>query len=113
MTKTQYEIDIEAPVEEVYKYYTNPENIKDAWPRDIVKESTSLSSEKNEEGSQMKVKGEYMGRKEEMMLEVVDKKQNRKLITRQIQGPFKHWESIQEFQTKNNGDNDGNITKLM
>jgi ligand-binding SRPBCC domain-containing protein len=102
MTKTQYELDINAPVDKVYNYYTDPENIKDAWPQDIVKESKPLSSEKNEEGSQMKVKGEYMGREQEMTLEVTDKEQNRKLVTRQIQGPFKHWESIQEFQGDNN-----------
>jgi uncharacterized protein YndB with AHSA1/START domain len=63
MTKVQYEIDIEAPVERVYEYYTNPDNIKEAWPRDIVKESEALSSSKNEEGSEMRVKGQYMEKK--------------------------------------------------
>lgn len=42
-----------------------------------------------------------MGREQEMTLEVTDKEQNKKLVTRQIQGPFKHWESIQEFQGDN------------
>lgn len=63
MTKVKYEIEINAPIEQVYKYYTNPDNIKEAWPHDIVKESHSLSNSKNEEGSEMKVKGEYMGRR--------------------------------------------------
>jgi uncharacterized protein YndB with AHSA1/START domain len=85
MTKVQYEIDIEAPVERVYEYYTNPDNIKEAWPHDIVKESEALTSSKNEEGSEMRVKGQYMGKEEEMRLEVSDKEQNRKLVTRQIQ----------------------------
>lgn len=107
MTKVQYEIDIEAPVERVYEYYTNPDNIKEAWPRDIVKESEALTSSKNEEGSEMRVKGHYMGKEEEMRLEVSDKEQNRKLVTRQTQGPFKKWESIQEFQA-----NSGNRTHV-
>ena len=107
MTKVQYEIDIEAPVERVYEYYTNPDNIKEAWPRDIVKESEALTSSKNEEGSEMRVKGQYMGKEEEMRLEVSDKEQNRKLVTRQTQGPFKKWESIQEFQA-----NSGNMTHV-
>ena len=55
----QYETDINAPVEKVYEYYTNPDNIKEAWPRDIVKESESVSGSKSEEGSEMKVKGQY------------------------------------------------------
>ena len=57
MTTVQYEIEINAPVDKVFEYYINPNNIKQAWPpRDIVKESESLSSTKNEEGSEMKVK---------------------------------------------------------
>ena len=81
--KLQYEININAPVDRVYEYYTNPDNIKQAWPQDIVKESESLSGSKNEEGSEMKVKGEYMGRKDEMILEVTEKEENKRLVTQQ------------------------------
>jgi hypothetical protein len=45
------------------------------------KESESLSGSKNEEGSEMKVKGEYMGRKDEMILEVTENEQNKRLVT--------------------------------
>jgi hypothetical protein len=47
--------------------------LNEAWPRDIGKESENVSGSKSEEGSEMKVKGEYMGREEEMKLQVVDK----------------------------------------
>jgi uncharacterized protein YndB with AHSA1/START domain len=73
MSRIEYQIDINAPVERVYEYYTNPDNIKEAWSRDIVKESESTTASKNESGSEMKVKGEYMGRKAEMLLEVAEK----------------------------------------
>ena len=102
MANVQYETEINTPVQKVFEYYTNPDNIKEAWPRDIVKESESLSGSKSEEGSEMKVKGEYMGKEEEMRLEVIDKEQNRRLVTRQTQGPFKKWESTQEFQGNGN-----------
>jgi ligand-binding SRPBCC domain-containing protein len=98
MTKVQYETEIKAPVEKVYEYYTNPNNIQEAWPQDIVKESEDVSGSKNEEGSEMRVKGQYMGKEEEMRLQVVDKQENRRLVTKQTQGPFKKWDSIQEFQ---------------
>jgi hypothetical protein len=52
----------------------------EAWPQDIVKESESLSSSdvnKNEDGAEIKVKGEYMGKEDEMILEVADKEQNK------------------------------------
>ena len=101
MTKIQYEVDINASVEQVFEYYTNPNNIKKAWPQDIVKESESLSGSKNEEGSEMKVKGEFMGREDEMILEVSDKEQNKRLITEQKDGPFKSWISTQEFNPSN------------
>ena len=89
-------------MEKVYEYYTNPDNIKEAWPRDVVKESESVSGSKSEEGSEMRVKGEYMGKEDEMKLQVVDKKPNRRLVTRQTEGPFKKWESVQEFQGNGN-----------
>jgi len=105
MTEIKYEININAPVDRVFEYYTNPDNIKKAWPQDIVKESESLSGSKNEEGSEMKVKGEYMGREEEMTLEVIEKEQNKRLVTEQKEGPFKQWKSIQVFEKGNNGNN--------
>jgi ligand-binding SRPBCC domain-containing protein len=102
MTKVEYQTEIISPIEKVYEYYTNPDNIQEAWPRDIVKESENISGSKGEEGSEMKVKGQYMGREEEMKLQVVDKEPNRKLVTRQTEGPFKKWESVQEFQGNDN-----------
>ena len=101
MTKINYETEINAPVGKVFEYYTNPDNIKESWPQDIVKGSENVSGQKSEEGSEMKVKGEYMGKEEEMTLEVVKKEQNSRLVTQQTQGPFKKWESIQEFQGSN------------
>ncbi len=98
MATIQYEIDINAPVDRVYEYYTNPDNIKQAWPQDIVKESENISGQKSEEGSEMKVTGEYMGREDEMKLEVIEKEENKRLVTRQIDGPFKTWESVQDFK---------------
>ena len=102
MSRIEYQVDINAPVEKVYEFYTNPDNIKEAWPKDVVKESEATIPSKNEPGSEMKVKGEYMGRQAEMRLEVADKEPNRRLVTRQTEGPFKSWESVQEFQGDNN-----------
>jgi ligand-binding SRPBCC domain-containing protein len=103
MTNVQYEIDINAAVDKVYEYYTNPDNIKQAWPQDIVKESENISGQKSEEGSEMKVKGEYMGKEDEMILEVTEKEQNKSLVTQQKEGPFKSWTSRQEFNQSGQG----------
>jgi ligand-binding SRPBCC domain-containing protein len=110
MTTISTNIQIQAPVEQVFEFYTNPDNIKESWPRDIVKESENVSGQKSEEGSEMKVEGEYMGKKDEMILEVAQKEQNKKLVTKQTQGPFQSWESIQEFQSNGNNSTKVNHT---
>jgi ligand-binding SRPBCC domain-containing protein len=46
MTKVEYQTEINSPIEKVYEYYTNPDNIQEAWPRDIVKESENVSGSK-------------------------------------------------------------------
>lgn len=99
MTKIQAEIIINAPIGEVFEYYTNPENIKQSWPSDIIKESERISGQSNEEGVEMKVEGQYMGKREEMIIEITENDQNNRLVTRQTEGPFQSWESIQEFQS--------------
>ena len=102
MTTINTQIEINAPVERVFEFYTNPDNIKESWPSDIVKESENVSGQKSEEGSEMKVTGQYMGKKDEMTLEVVEKEQNKRLVTKQTEGPFQRWDSIQEFQSSGN-----------
>ena len=111
MTSIKTEVEINAPVDRVYEFYTNPDNIKESWPRDIVKESENISGQKSEEGSEMKVEGQYMGKRDEMILEVSQKEQNKRLVTRQTDGPFKSWESIQEFQI--NGNNSTKVTHTI
>jgi ligand-binding SRPBCC domain-containing protein len=102
MARIQTEVDINAPIDRVFEFYTNPDNIKETWPRDVVKESESTTESKNEPGSEMRVAGEQMGIWKEMRLQVAEKEQNRRLVTRQTEGPFKRWESTQEFQGDNN-----------
>ena len=46
MTTISANIEIQAPVEKVFEFYTNPDNIKESWPRDIVKESENVSGQK-------------------------------------------------------------------
>ena len=36
-------VEIQAPVEQIFEFYANPDNIKESWRRDIVKELEILS----------------------------------------------------------------------
>ncbi len=111
MTTNNADIEINAPIDRVFEYYTNPDNIKESWLRDIVKESKNVSGQKSEEGSEMKVTGGYMGKRDKMTLEVVQKEQNRRLVTRQTEGSFQKWESTQQFHS--NGDNSTRVTHTI
>jgi ligand-binding SRPBCC domain-containing protein len=46
-----------------------------------------------------------------MLLEIGEKEQNRRLVTRQTEGPFQKWESTQEFQS--NGDKSTRVTHAI
>lgn len=46
----------------------------------------------------MKVEGQYMGKRDEMILEVAQKEQNKNLVTKKTEDPFQSWVSIQEFR---------------
>src|SRR6185437_10350677 len=110
----QNQLEINAPVEQVFEYYTNPDNLKESGPHDIVKESENVCGQKSEEGCEMKVTGEYMGKNDEMSLEVVQKEQNKRLVTKQTkEGPFQRWENIQEFQSSGNGTTTTTTTTLV
>jgi len=51
-----------------------------------------------------------MGKRYEMILEVAQKEQDKRLVTKQTQGPFQSWESIQEFQSNGNNSTKVNHT---
>ena len=46
MTIIRNEIKINAPIASVFEYYTNPDNIKEVWPSEILKESENVSGQK-------------------------------------------------------------------
>ena len=51
MTMLTYGVDVNAPVDKVHNYCTNPGNIQESWPSDVVKESMVVSGTKGEKGS--------------------------------------------------------------
>jgi ribosome-associated toxin RatA of RatAB toxin-antitoxin module len=50
----------------------------------------------------MKVKCEYIGKEEELIVQVTDKEQNKRLVTEQKIGPFKYCKSTQKFNRNQN-----------
>ena len=55
-----------------------------------------------------------MGKKDEMTFEVVQKEQNKRLVTKQTEeGQFQRWESIQGFQSGGNGNTTTTTTTTL
>ena len=81
-----------ASVQQVFQCYTNPNNIEKAWPQDIVKGSESVWFKEWRRFRDESQRGIY-GKEDEMILEVSDKEQNRRLVTEQKEGPFKSWDN--------------------
>ncbi|MEO9321608.1 MAG: SRPBCC family protein [Nitrososphaera sp.] len=102
MTTLSYEMEIKAPVEKVFQYCADPENFMESWPSDVITGSQQLSGTKGEKGSTFKLRGMYSGKEEEMRMMVTEKWPNGKIRTKQTEGPFKKWESIQEFEGHDN-----------
>jgi len=102
MTTLTYDMDLKAPVEEIYNFMTDIDSVKSAWSPDIVKEATVISGNKGEKGSVIKLLGHYGGKDEEMRLLVVDRTPNSRYASKQTEGPFKQWESVSEFRSKDN-----------
>lgn len=98
MTTLNYEIDVKAPVEKLFKYCTDLDHQKEAWSPEIVKEATLISGTKGEKGSTFRIRGHFSGKDEEMRMMVTEKWPNSRFETKQTEGPFKKWESVQEFE---------------
>lgn len=100
MPTLSYEVDVKAPVDKVYNYCTDIDRQKEAWSPEIVKEATVISGTKGQKGSMFKIKGHYAGKDEEMRMMVTERLPNSRFETKQTEGPFKKWDSVQEFEKK-------------
>ncbi len=93
MTRIEKSIEINAPVKEVFTYFARPEHMSDQFPKEIglnvipidVKEGFGI-------GTIFRISGNFDGKILEWDCETIDYIEERKIVAKQVDGPFKHWQ---------------------
>ncbi len=93
MTVIEKSIVIKAPIKEVFTYFARPEHMSDQFPKEIglnvipidVKEGFGV-------GTVFRISGNFDGKILEWDCETLEYIPERKIVAKQVDGPFKSWE---------------------
>lgn len=99
MATISKEVIINAPVKEVFTYFARPEHMSEQFPKEIgmnvipieVKEGFGV-------GTVFRITGNFGGKVLEWDCETLEYIPERKIVAKQIDGPFKKWMIIVEFE---------------
>lgn len=101
MTTVSRSVDIKAPVSTVFTYFARPEHVSDQMtekgvgmtviPMDI-KEGMGV-------GTTFRIIGDFGGKRLEWDCETTEFDREKRIAARQIEGPFKKWEIVTEFES--------------
>jgi len=99
MTSISKSMEINAPISEVFTYFARPEHMADQFPEDIgltvlpieVKNGFGV-------GTIFRISGDFNGKRLEWDCETVEYIPYRKIVARQVDGPFKKWQVTVEFE---------------
>ncbi|MEM4339689.1 MAG: hypothetical protein QXE03_05705, partial [Candidatus Nitrosocaldus sp.] len=92
MATISKEVIIDAPVKEVFTYFARPEHMSEQFPKEIgmnvipieVKEGFGV-------GTVFRITGNFGGKVLEWDCETLEYIPERKIVAKQIDGPFKKW----------------------
>ncbi|MCS6767241.1 MAG: SRPBCC family protein [Candidatus Nitrosocaldus sp.] len=99
MATISKEVIINAPVKEVFTYFARPEHISEQFPKEIgmnvipieVKDGFGV-------GTVFRITGNFGGKVLEWDCETLEYIPGRKIVAKQIDGPFKRWMITVEFE---------------
>ncbi|MCS7141252.1 MAG: SRPBCC family protein [Candidatus Nitrosocaldus sp.] len=99
MATISKEVIINAPVKEVFTYFARPEHISEQFPKEIgmnvipieVKDGFGV-------GTVFRITGNFGGKVLEWDCETLEYIPGRKIVAKQIDGPFKKWMITVEFE---------------
>ena len=99
MTSISKSMEINAPINEVFTYFARPEHMADQFPEDIgltvlpieVKNGFGV-------GTIFRISGDFNGKRLEWDCETVEYIPHRKIVAKQVDGPFKKWQVTVEFE---------------
>ena len=93
-------IEIQAPVDTVFTYFARPEHVSDQIKNDSVGMTVVPMDIKEGMGvgTTFRIIGDFSGKRLEWDCETIEFVRNEKISAKQIQGPFKRWQIINEFK---------------
>jgi uncharacterized membrane protein len=99
MTLISKSIEIKAPINEVFTYFARPEHMADQFPEEMGLQVLPIEVKNNfGVGTVFRISGDFDGKKLEWDCETIDYVPLRKIVAKQIRGPFKKWEVTVEFE---------------
>jgi len=100
LTVVSKSIEIQAPVDTVFTYFARPEHVSDQIKNDSVGMTVVPMDIKEGMGvgTTFRIIGDFSGKRLEWDCETIEFVRNEKISAKQIQGPFKRWQIINEFK---------------
>lgn len=99
MTKISKSMEIKAPLSEVFTYFARPEHMADQFPENMGLNIIPLEVKNGfGVGTVFRISGDFDGKKLEWDCETVDYIPQRRIVAKMIEGPFKRWGIVVEFE---------------
>ncbi len=113
MTVVTKSIDIKAPIDSVFTYFARPEHVSDQLKTDMVGMTVVPMDIKEGMGvgTTFRIIGNFGGKRLEWDCETVEFEKEERISAKQIDGPFKRWIIVNEFEAR--GDNLTRVTMTV
>ena len=99
MTSISRTMEINAPINEVFTYFARPEHMADQFPEEMGLNVLPIEVKNGfGVGTIFRISGDFNGKKLEWDCETVEYIPHKKIVAKQIRGPFKKWEVTVEFE---------------
>lgn len=99
MTTITKTMEIKAPLSEVFTYFARPEHMADQFPENMGLNVIPLEVKNGfGVGTIFRLSGDFDGKKLEWDCETIDYIPHRRIVAKMIEGPFKRWEIVVEFE---------------
>lgn len=99
MTTISKTMEIKAPLGEVFTYFARPEHMADQFPENMGLNVIPLEVKNGfGVGTIFRISGDFDGKKLEWDCETTEYIPHRKIVAKMIDGPFKKWEIVVEFE---------------
>ena len=102
MTTISKSMEINAPLSEVFTYFARPEHMADQFPENMGLNIIPLEVKNGfGVGTIFRISGDFDGKKLEWDCETIDYIPHKKIVAKMIEGPFKFWQIIVDFDEIN------------